>query len=49
MQMEAVVVAPPDRADGVGLFEDRGFEAPSLERRGRREPGGTRADDDGVA
>ena len=49
MQMEAIVMSPPDRADGVGFFEDRGVEAARPERRRRGETGGTRADDDGVA
>jgi hypothetical protein len=49
MQMQAVVMAPPDGADRAGFFEDRGLEAPSLERGGCREAGGARADDDGVA
>ncbi len=49
MQVEAVVVAPPDRADRVGLFKNRGVETPGLERRRDGEAGWTRADDDGVA
>jgi hypothetical protein len=48
MQMEAIVMSPPDRADGVGLFKDRGVEPPSLKRRRRGETSRTRADDDGV-
>ncbi len=42
-------MSPPDRADGVGFFEDRSVEAASPQRRRRSETGGTRADDDGVA
>ena len=42
-------MSPPDRADGVGFFEDRSVEAASPQRRRRGETGGTRADDDGVA
>jgi hypothetical protein len=49
MQMKTIVVAPPDCADGVGLFKDRRVEAPRLKRRRRREARWTGADDDSVA
>ena len=49
MQMEAVVMPPPDRADGIGLFKDRGVEAARPKRRGGGETGGPRANDNSVA
>ena len=49
VQMQSVVVAPPDRADGVGFLKDRGVKSASLKRGRRGEAGGTCADDNGVA
>jgi len=49
MQMEAVVVPPPDCSDGVGLFKDRGVQSASPKRRRRGEARRTGADDDCVA
>jgi hypothetical protein len=49
VQMEPVIVAPPDRADDVGLFQDRSVEASRPKRRRRGETRWTGADDDGVA
>ena len=49
VQMQPIIMAPPDRADGVGLFKDRDVEAPNSKRRRGGEAGGTSADDDGVA
>ena len=49
VQMKAIVMPSPDRADGVGLFKDRGVESASPKRRSRGEAGRTGADDDGVA
>src|SRR5262249_5083679 len=49
VEMETVVMPPPDRADHVGLFKDRGVQSPRPKRRRRGEAGGTGADDDCVA
>jgi hypothetical protein len=49
VQMQPVIVAPPDRADGVGLFKDRGVQSARPKRRRHGEAGRTGADDDGVA
>jgi hypothetical protein len=48
VQMQPIVVAPPDRADGARLFEDRGAQYARPQRRRRGEPGRTGADDDCV-
>ena len=45
MQMEAVVMPPPDGADCIGLFKDYGIEASRPKRRRGGETGGPRAND----
>jgi hypothetical protein len=46
--MQSVVVTPPHRADRIGFVEDDRLQARSLELLGCRQPGESRADDDGV-
>ena len=42
VQMQAIVMTPPDRADGVRFFQDRRVESARLERRRGSEAGRAR-------
>ena len=46
VQVQAVVVAAPDRADRVALFQDGGLDAVLAERRRAGQAGGAGADDE---
>ena len=49
VQMQTVVVAPPDRSDRIGLFEDHRIEAARLQAGRSGKPGRPRANHDCVA
>ncbi len=48
VQMQPVVVAPPDRADGVRFFENDRVETALAQGRRRGQAGRTSADNDDV-